>query len=1808
MKKIIHLLFVSILSFQTVIAQTTTYSYSGNNYVCSNYSSGSGIGLISSQPSSGIFNFRIIKREGSTCSNGPNGTFLNNVTWTLYQTGVGSVGTGSTLGSGSSSGTSTLIQLTMPSSFTSGTRSYYAVMVSGGITFTTGNIAIVATTTVQLPDLTVSNVTLSSQSVPKGNNVTVYHNLQNNGPAISSSFELKYYLSTNTTYGAGDIELNYGTTFTNGIIDNYNSNESKLVNIPTTVAAGAYYIIPYVDANSQISEANETNNTSFIFLNITNPPQPDLQISSVSLSSQNVLIGGNVTATYSFANSGGASTGFDVRFFLSSNSSYDASDVLLDSYSVTSLPGSYSNNSLTRSLTIPTNTTAGSYYILAIADLTNQVSESNENNNWSFVYLNINAAPTITVTSPISGGTYYNLNTLPISWTTTGSVGSNISIELVNTANATIAVIVDPTTNSGSYSWAIPNSISAGSYKIKIYNTGSGSVVGYSGIFSVGTNPNCPSCITGQTLSNFTLTGQEGFCAAQYLCNKGIIQVAQSNPTNVILRQDLAKIVLLGLLNDNANPSTFTLPSDNFPSPFNDLLSNGDANSFHRYAKALSYLSYPNDTLTPFNRNRPSFNPAGTIVRIDMIKVLIEAWNEPLDANGTVLQFTDIGSLTSQQISYLKKGVAIGIITNQTSFRPYDNCTREEAFLFLSRIRQLRGNKNAAVLDINNYYVPFKQNIETLSMLRSFAEGNFSNFGEGGFEIPDIGFSLGFDFNYQSSLTELPDVWRNISPLGVGWTHRYNSYMFTTAFSPDESGGVVGKPLLIVAWGNGTYDTYDNTNVNNPIKIGLGNYNTLTYVSSTQYTIKTKNQVTYTFTQQGTDVGLYRLSAITDRYGNTLSLVYKTGTTVPFSSYKMVLDYVQVPSGRRASFLYDSQNQISEIQFPASSSGQVRKLTFTYDSRRLKTFKDAKGQSTGKVTTYDYGTDIKMFLLKTVTYPKGNKIETDYNGNFKATYITKKNSSGNTMGTIIINPVAQYNSNGTYNTSTISPEGITTNYSFDKNGIATSIQSNAISISRPTNNTTHPTLPSSLTQNGKTAIPSYDAKGNVTSIQRPDNKTEYFTYDAYNNLTAHTDAKGITTTYGWSSDGKFLNSVSRPIGNGSNLTQTFSYMTNGMVSSVTNNEGVVTNYAYNSYGNLNQVSLPVLSLTSSAIYDYASRMASATNARGKTTSYQYDLNDNLIQETDPLNRNTNYGYDDNDNLTTITNAKGGVTTLTYDSWDRLISEEFGGSTKAYDYDIMGRLTQHRKAGYATDNSRKFDYIYDPLTGFLKSNGYIQDIGYDATTKNMNSIRGGTNASNSLSNFIYDNLNRLSSYTDYYGFTVGYGYDDNGNVTRIDYPNNNKLYKTYDNLNRLRTLTWNTTLIATYNYVGSQLDNIVYGNGVKAQMTYDNAGRPTSQSTKTNNGTGSTIYAVNFTLDNLGNHTEENETHPFSTIPTPTAGTTNYTYTTTNRIQTAGSSNFTHDGDGNVKTKSLSAGSNNYGYDLEDNLTSISGTTTNSYEYDAFGNRRKAIRNGTETHYVLDINGLATILAETNSSNTVQNYYIHGLGLAARIKPDGTIHYYHPDFRGSTIGMTDASQSITHKYQYDEFGNLLNSQEADPNPFRYVGTYGIMYETPDLAYMRARYYDPTTGRFNSEDPIWGTNLYPYADNNGVMNVDIDGEYWESAKYYLNLFFNNNNWLRIGTGWDANLGRKVFRIAWGAHQARHLKDVPKYLQGLNQLLRSVGGGHLNITYGLVIRGGITTVVVWALLFNSEAGEYEYHWIDQYKYSTSTGEIIK
>src|ERR1700756_338050 len=98
--------------------------------------------------------------------------------------------------------------------------------------------------------------------------------------------------------------------------------------------------------------------------------------------------------------------------------------------------------------------------------------------------------------------------------------------------------------------------------------------------------------------------------------------------------------------------------------------------------------------------------------------------------------------------------------------------------------------------------------------------------------------------------------------------------------------------------------------------------------------------------------------------------------------------------------------------------------------------------------------------------------------------------------------------------------------------------------------------------------------------------------------------------------------------------------------------------------------------------------------------------------------------------------------------------------------------------------------------------------------------------------------------------------------------------------------------------------------------------------------------------------------------------------------------------------------------------------------------------------------------------------------------------------GSVRQLVNASGAITDTYEYDAFGNEINSTGTTPNNYLYRGE---QYD-PDLGlyYLRARYYNPATGRFMGRDPNEGTPLIPatlhkylYTGGDPVNRIDPRG---------------------------------------------------------------------------------------------------------------------
>ena len=1450
-------------------------------------------------------------------------------------------------------------------------------------------------------------------------------------------------------------DLFLGTSTSNMPLYSTGSGTSKSISGLTLGTTYYWKVIAYDSQNA--SSAGPI--WSFTTTATTSP-----SISSVTLSPTSAALGSTQTINWTNPNNGGTTVNIEllntsgvVVKTIASNTANDGSEI----WTVAGV--------------------AAGTYTIKVSSIS---TPSNAATSANFT-ITANTSQNIVVTSPNTTGISFAAgSTQSITWTSTGIIG-NFKVELITTSNSTGTVLNGNATSP--YSWNIgATQVQGANYKIRVTSLQTPSVFDESDNTFTITNPNQASC-TCNTITNPS-SGEEK-AAAAYLCQRCIIDNPSNGdvlPTTNINKQDLAKIMYKALLGTSTLPAQYSFINnviEKYPTPYSDI--NG-SNEYQKYGRVLLYLEY-GDGVSPFTRNNLFYNPTGTVTRAQVCKVICETFNLTLSAS-QISPYSDVTSST-EEFKYIRTCYDKGINNSATSFNPTQACSRSQAFTML--YRYLNGNGSAYPPNIppsvaqSDFALPDNFTPSNMNNSLGVSDGVFDDYSETSFSIPDKQMALVFAHSYSSNLAWMPDeffgftkdngatqpsVFYNMRPFNNGWTHNFNAYIKKVVYNTSAT---TKDSVLVVCWSDGSFNYYQYNASFTKLTTGL--FDNFSANGTTGFIIKKKDQVEYYFTKiSGTDVNApYMLTAIKDRNTNQMTLNYEV-----ISGAAPRLTNVQAPSGRKLTFTYDGvTHRVKTVTDPLS-----RVVYFTYSGLEgtLASYKDADGFE----TKYFYNEENIFgltYFLTSVRRPKGNQITNSYDAKRKLKSTTVNNNGVSYTRTV--------NYQQTYGATAISGTTSSVQTNDGNNTYTTSVSKNAngdiSNITTPTipsgavvlyNDPMYPTLPTTVSANGVTTKYEYsqDQKANVTKVIQDQgglNYTHTITYNALNDVLTYQNPRLKTTTFVYG-DGKNLTSVQRPIG-----TTNITYLSGGLVDIITNPEGIQTKMEYDAFSSVKKttVSGSGITISTSAEYDAASRMIRSYDGNGKMTQFEYNNRDLPTKETNPLNYNTQFNYDNNGNLTHITNAKNNVTQMEYDALDQVISEQFGNSKKQYQYFNDGKLKKIIKP-----DGKELNYAYNTDDGLLNSDGYAT-FGYD-TRKRLQTV---TRNSKAIA-YGYDNLDRVSTIT-YDGQTVGYTYDENNNVKTVTYPGSKVVTYTYDDNDRLQSVKdWNNQT-TNYTYkLDDRLNTTQYPNGIVSTYTYDGIGRMTGILTQK---TGSpAIYAHNFVNDNNGNHVLESKTDPINTYPSVPTANIAYTYNEQNRIQFAGNTQFSFDANGNTQAKSGSS----YVWDDHDMLTNVNGSSfTAAYEYDGLGNRRRAVRNGVATKYVLNILGMSQILMETNDAGTVQNYYVYGLGLISRIKPDNTTRYYHGDFRGSTVAMTDASAVITHKYQYDEFGTVLQKVEQDENRFRYVGLHGVMHEDSLLYFMRARYYDAEVGRFLSEDPVWSVNLYAYAENNPLKYNDPKG---------------------------------------------------------------------------------------------------------------------
>ncbi|HMA64230.1 MAG TPA: RHS repeat-associated core domain-containing protein, partial [Chitinispirillaceae bacterium] len=136
-----------------------------------------------------------------------------------------------------------------------------------------------------------------------------------------------------------------------------------------------------------------------------------------------------------------------------------------------------------------------------------------------------------------------------------------------------------------------------------------------------------------------------------------------------------------------------------------------------------------------------------------------------------------------------------------------------------------------------------------------------------------------------------------------------------------------------------------------------------------------------------------------------------------------------------------------------------------------------------------------------------------------------------------------------------------------------------------------------------------------------------------------------------------------------------------------------------------------------------------------------------------------------------------------------------------------------------------------------------------------------------------------------------------------------------------------------------------------------------------------------------------------------------------------------------------------------------------------------------------------VIAEYDSTGSLKCGYVYGLERISQ-RRNGGVHYYAADGQGSIRALTDTAGTITDTYFYNAFGEELAKTGTTENEFRYVGEQWD--PNAGFYYLRARWYDQSTGRFASVDPFGGKvrnpltfHKYLYCASSPIMFLDPSG---------------------------------------------------------------------------------------------------------------------
>jgi RHS repeat-associated protein len=369
-------------------------------------------------------------------------------------------------------------------------------------------------------------------------------------------------------------------------------------------------------------------------------------------------------------------------------------------------------------------------------------------------------------------------------------------------------------------------------------------------------------------------------------------------------------------------------------------------------------------------------------------------------------------------------------------------------------------------------------------------------------------------------------------------------------------------------------------------------------------------------------------------------------------------------------------------------------------------------------------------------------------------------------------------------------------------------------------------------------------------------------------------------------------------------------------------------------------------------------------------------------------------------------------------------------------------------------------------------------------------------------YTYDAAERIASLADPAGGTFTYSYDAAGRQVGLTRPNGITDTTTYDPAGNMTTLhsMLGQTLVheADYTYNPAGLQASLTTTAGTTNYAYDTANQLSSATYPGASG----LPNDTFTYDAVGNRT--------SAAGSPLGS---FTYDSGDRLQSDATNTYTYDKEGDLLSRVAKPGgaTTSYTWTAEHELIGITypdgGTVT--FKYGPLGRRVEIDEGTTITRYANDGPNIA---AEYDSTNTLTATYTQDpttSNRALEMVRGGQRYFYLTDAQRSTTALTTVVGATAATYTYTAFGAPTETGTI-ANPITYTGQF---YEPKaGLLLFPLRAYDPTLGRFLSEDPQPSLNPYLYVSNDPINAVDPTGALlvenvrvlWPIVKFGLIVF--------------------------------------------------------------------------------------------------------